>query len=131
MTTKTPKRPTFSWANTTPVEQSQVLYHVGSDGHTIFDPDALKEAGCSAYIIDAFTTVEKSDGSWKGSITDSRTGEMVKELRGLYGLTLVRSLARYYGVESHKFGRGSEARELTEGITNALIVADGGKEAGE
>jgi len=128
VTTKTSKTPPFSWENTTPVEQSQVLYLVGGDGHTIFDPDALKAAGCSAYIIDAFTTVEKSDGSYKGTIFDSRTGEPQKEMRGLYGLTLVRSLARYYGVESHKFGRGSEARELTEGITNALIVADGGKE---
>jgi hypothetical protein len=127
------KAPTFSWDKTTVVEQSQVLYHVGGDGHTIFSADALKEAGCSPYIIDAFTTVEKSDGSWKGSITSSETGDLVQELRGVYGLTLVRSLARYYGITSHAFGRGTEARQLTEGITNALIAADdntAGKEQG-
>jgi len=119
VTTKT-KQPTFSWANTTPAEQAKVLEMVGDDGHTIFDADALKEAGASAYIIDHFTTVEKSDGSWKGSITDSRSGNYVDELRGVYGLTVTRSLASYYGVRSGAFGRGTEARQLSAGIREHL-----------
>jgi hypothetical protein len=118
------KAPTFSWDNVPVVDQARILYLVGGDGHSIFDADALKAEGASAYVIDHFTTVEKSDGSYKGSIFSSETGELQKELRGVYGLTVTRSLARHYGVESHKFGRGSEARELTEKLTTALIAAD-------
>jgi len=121
--TKTAKRPTFSWANTTAADQAKVLDLIGGDGHTIWSPVALKNDGCSAYIIDAFTTVEKSDNSYKGSIFSSETGERQESMTGLYGLTLIRSLARHYGVSSSKLGRGSEARELTAGIQRHLEQA--------
>lgn len=125
MTTKT-KRPTFSWADTSVAQQTSLLDKIGGDGHTIWSADALKMDDPSlTFIIDNFTTVEKSDGSWKGSITSSETGELVQELRGVYGLTVIRSLARHYGVTSGAFGRGTEARQLTAGILEHI-----GKEAG-
>jgi hypothetical protein len=123
------KAPTFSWANTTPAQQAKVLEYIGGDGHTIWNPDALKMDAADTtpidYIIDAFTTEEKSDQSYKGSIFSSETGERQESMRGVYGLTVIRSLARHYGVTSTKFGRGSEARELTAGILEHL-----GKEQG-
>ena len=117
---KTAKRPTFSWANTTAADQAKLLDIIGGDGHTIWSAPALINDGVPAYIIDTFTTVEKSAGSWKGSITSTETGDLVEELRGVYGLTVIRSLGRHYGVTSDKFGRGSEARELTDGIRRHL-----------
>jgi hypothetical protein len=120
--TKT-KRPTFSWGNTTVADQTKLMDTIGGDGHTIWSAPALIEDGVPTYIIDHFTTVEKSDGSWKGSITSTETGDLVEELRGVYGLTVIRSLAGYYSVYSHKFGRGSEARELTDGIRVHLAEA--------
>jgi len=123
VTTKTAKRPTFSWANTTTADQVKLLDVIGSDGHTIWSAPALIEDGIPAYIIDHFTTVEKSDGSWKGSIFDTHTGELQAELRGGYGLTVIRSLAGYYGVRSGAFGRGTEARQLTAGIFEHLKEA--------
>jgi hypothetical protein len=116
------RKPTFSWDNVTVEEQVKLLDDIGGDGHTIWSAEGLKEDGISAYIVDAFTRVEKSDGSYKGSIFDSHTGELQKELRGVYGLSVIRSLAGHYGVTSHKFGRGSEARELTEGIRTKLGI---------
>jgi hypothetical protein len=110
------KAPTFTWSNTTVADQQKLLDIIGGDGHTIWNAPALIEDGVPAYIIDAFTTVEKSDGSWKGSITSTDTGNLVESLRGVYGLTVIRSLAAHYGEHSGKFGRGSEARELTEKI---------------
>ena len=115
----TSKRAAFSWTNVSPEQQSKLLDVIGGDGHTIYSADALKEQ-IDAYVIDRFTTVEKSDGSWKGSITSSETGELVSELRGVYGLTVIRSLAAHYGVTSHAFGRGTEARQLTAGIRDHL-----------
>lgn len=119
------KASVFSWSNVSIEQQRLLMDAVGSDGHTIFSADALKEHGLDAYVIDHFTTVEKSDGSWKGSITDSRSGNLVDELRGVYGLTVTRSLANHYGVRSAAFGRGTEARQLTAGILDII-----GKEQG-
>jgi hypothetical protein len=122
---KTAKRPTFSWGNVSIEQQRAVVEMFGDDGHSILNADVLRtDSDVPDYVIDAFTTVEKSDGSLKGSIfTDAG---VVAELRGIYCLTVIRSLAAHYGVVSHKFGRGSEARELTAGILEHL-----GKEAGE
>lgn len=119
------RKPTFTWDQVSRLEQIQILDTIGGDGHTIWSADGLKEDGCSPYVVDAFTTVEKSDGSWKGSITTANG--MVDELRGVYGLTLIRSLARHYGVTSHAFGRGTEARQLTQGIRDEWdrIMLDG------
>ena len=108
------KAPTFTWANVSPDDQRKVLDIIGYDGHTIWRAEAIAEVNQS--VADAFTRTERSDGSWKGSITRSDTGQMVGELRGIYGLSVIRSLAGFYHEESHKFGRGSEARELTAKI---------------
>jgi hypothetical protein len=117
--TKT-KKPAFSWDNVSQEQQIKLLETIGGDGHTIWSAPGLIEDGIDGYIIGAFTTVEKSDGSWKGSIFNS--SGMVDELRGVYGLTVIRSLASHYGESSSKFGRGSEARELTEKIRKHLGV---------
>jgi hypothetical protein len=114
------KAPTFSWDNVSREQQLAVLDMFGDDGHSILNADTMRaDSDIPAYVIDAFETVEKSDGSYKGSIF-SHTGERMAELRGIYCLTVIRSLARHYGVTSHKFGRGSEARELTAGIRQHL-----------
>jgi len=109
---------TFSWSKVTPEQQAKLLEVIGGDGHTIWSADGLIEDGIDASIVAAFTRVEKSDSSYKGSIfTDQGR---VAELRGVYGLTVIRSLAAYYSETSGKFGRGSEARELTEKIRTHL-----------
>jgi hypothetical protein len=128
---KTAKRPTFSWANVSLADQTKLLDLIGGDGHTIWSATALIEDGVPAYVIDTFTTVERSDGSHKGSIYPSDSlglpgMPILAELRGVYGLTVIRSLASHHGVSSWKMGRGSEARDLTEQIRAKLE-----KEAGE
>ena len=113
-------KPVFSWHKTTVEQQRKLLEYIGGDGHTIWNADALKadaqDTVAIDYIVDAFTRTERSDGSYKGSLFDGQTGEYRDTLRGVYGLTVIRSLAAHYDVHSSKFGRGSEARELTEGI---------------
>jgi len=119
------KAPTFSWDNVTREQQLAVVEMFGDDGHSILNADAMRaDSDIPPYVIDAFETVEKSDSSYKGSIFSSETGERMKELRGIYCLTVIRSLARHYGVRSSKFGRGSEARELTAGIRQQLEAGE-------
>lgn len=120
-TTKAAKRPPFSWDMVSPTDQVIVLNAFADDGHSIYNSDGLRADNLVApSVLDEFTVIEKSDSSYKGSIFSSETGERVAEMRGIYGLTVLRSLARYYGVTSSKFGRGSEARELTAGIRAIL-----------
>lgn len=119
-------KPSFSWDAVSLEGQIAVLDMFGDDGHTILDADAIREKsaenGVPTSVIDRFTTVEKSDGSYKGSIFSTQTGETLAELRGIYCLSVIRSLAGYYGVTSHAFGRGTEARQLTAGIRDKLGV---------
>ena len=120
------KKPTFSWDTVSQDEQILVLDMFGDDGHSILNADAMRaESDIPIAVIDAFETVEKSDGSYKGSIFSEQTGERLLELRGIYCLTVIRSLARHHGVTSHKFGRGSEARELTAGL-RAILQKEAG-----
>jgi len=122
MPTRKPRvrKPRFSWTQVSRDQQAKLLDVIGGDGHTIWSADALKADGLDAAMIDAFTTVEKSDGSWKGSIFSSETGELQPELRGVYGLSVIRSLASHYLVTSAAFGRGTEARQLTQGIRERM-----------
>lgn len=127
-----PKRsnpPAFTWSNVSLVDQAYLMDLIGGDGHTIYSAPALIEGGVPAYVIDTFTQVERSDSSYKGSIFSTATGERQESMRGVYGLTVIRSLAAHYGMTSSKFGRGSEARELSEGIRVNLAKA-ATKEAG-
>lgn len=121
-------RAVFSWDKVSLKAQRELLDVIGDDGHTIWSADGLKEDGVDAYIVDAFTRVERSDGSHKGSIyAPGASGlpgtPIISELRGVYGLTVLRSLAAHYDVHSTKFGRGSEARDLTDGISIHLKEA--------
>ncbi len=123
------KGPRFSWAEVPLADQAKLIEEIGFDGHTIWDADKLKESGLNARAIDQFTTVEKSDGSWKGSIFSTTTGELQAELRGVYGLSLIRSLATYHDIHSHAFGRGTEARQLSGDLQSRLRVLIAAQEA--
>lgn len=117
------QKSTFSWDDISREQQLAVLEMFGDDGHSILNADALRaDSDIPTAVIDAFETVEKSDNSYKGSIFSPETGERLPELRGIYCLAVIRSLAHYHGVRSAKLGRGSEARELTAGIRQLLQV---------
>lgn len=121
----TTRKAVFSWDNVSWEDQRAVVEMFGDDGHSILNADALRaDSTIPTSVIDHFETVEKSDGSYKGSIFSTKTGERMPELRGIYCLSVIRSLAGYYGVTSTKFGRGSEARELTAGIRLTIKEAE-------
>ena len=94
---------------------------VGGDGWTIFDCDWIVGLGVPQELVDRVTTVEKSDGTGKGSIT-ANDGTLVAELRGVYSLTLHYRVARDLGLqkaidESHGYsGRGFQAQHLAPAI---------------
>lgn len=90
------------------------------DGHTIFVPKAFVDAGLPTEVVEHLTTSHASDGSPKGTIFVS--GRAVQELRGVYGLDLLRFLALALGVDYPRaLGRGTEAANIRDALRQHLV----------
>lgn len=86
------------------------------DGWKIFSPEELIELGLPEDGVHNFVRTYKSDGSAKGSIWNN-SGEMVKELTGIYGLEFLIKVARELGVEyDDAMGRGFQARNIQKAL---------------
>ena len=86
------------------------------DGHSIFKPEAFSEAGLPNEVVEYITHTYKSDGSPKGTIFVD--GQPVKELKGVYGLDLLRLLASALNVTYRRaIGRGFEAQLIQQALT--------------
>ncbi len=89
------------------------------DGHSILKPEAFIEAGLPADVVEYLTRSYKSDGSPKGTIFVA--GRPVKELKGVYGLDVLRFLASALGVEYRSaIGRGFEAQNIQQALRQHL-----------
>lgn len=89
------------------------------DGHTIFTPQAFLDAGLPGDVVEHLTRTHASDGSPKGTVFVS--GRAVTELRGVYGLDVLRFLAAALEVEYPDcLGRGTEARMIQAAIKSHL-----------
>ena len=98
-----------------------ILKKYGNDGHTLWDPEGFLKIGIPKEIVDRWTHVEKSDGTPKGTIISN--GRIVKELKSIYGLSMLRSLADMVKADTSKcdaIGRGTEACQLTKAILQAI-----------
>jgi acyl CoA:acetate/3-ketoacid CoA transferase len=81
------------------------------DGHNIMSPQAFVDAGLPQEVVAHLTRTYKSDGTPKGTLFVN--GQAVGELRGVYGLDLLKFLAAALGVEyPSAFGRGRQARHI-------------------
>ena len=94
----------------------------GNDGHSIWKAESVPFADLGLDKIEAKRLVQtfKSDTSDPKS-TIFKDGKIVKELEGVYSLSLLSAVAGKLGVEDaggFLFGRGSRARAL-----NAAILA--------
>jgi hypothetical protein len=81
------------------------------DGHTIFKPEAFTEVGVPSEVVDYLSSTFKSDGTPKGTIFVQ--GQPVKELKGVYGLDMLKFLAMALDVEyADAIGRGFQAQNI-------------------
>lgn len=94
------------------------------DGHTIYDPKHFTEHGLNASIVDAFTKTLRSGNGPKATIF-GKDGEVIASLKGVYGLEVLEFIARTFGVDSWKMGRGSRASHLAEQLvaSNFTVAA--------
>lgn len=88
------------------------------DGHGIFDPKALIDAGVPQELADKFTNTYTSDfSSPKYVIYDNQTGAPVEAMQGVYGLEVLEGMIRDFGLTApEKFGRGFQAQVWKEAL---------------
>ena len=87
---------------------------IGADGHTIYPvEDFAHKADVPTELLEVAGLVRtyKSGDGPKSTITRGFSGERVEEMRGVYSLDVLRTLAGMTGYHSDKFGRGSEAED--------------------
>ena len=96
-----------------------VAEHFSNDGHGLWTVQSVAEGiGVPLDIARQWEHTYESDGSWKGSIW-GENGERVKEVRAVYALDVVESVAHALGIRSELRGRGFRCRGLCADILNA------------
>jgi hypothetical protein len=97
----------------------KLLETIGNDGHTIWKSSVLKDF--SEGITSRFIKVQKSNKKdYKSTIFDNN-GNVIEEIEGIYGLSLLGTICNDLGLEyDSKIGRGFQARCYTESIEKWL-----------
>lgn len=106
------KKSMFSWSALTINEQKTVLSIFANDGHTIYSTGYLINNNCPTPVIKQFSMRQVSDRADPKS-TISINDQPVDEMYGVYGLSVLWSLAHYYNITTDKMGRGFQAQDLT------------------
>ena len=99
----------------------QVLLRVASlcDGHTIFDPTLFANAGLPSHVVKFLTRIHISGDDPKSTLFVH--GKPVRQLRGIYGLDLLRLISGVLKLSvPEKFGRGSEAQAIKAALRSRL-----------
>lgn len=110
--TNTARNQGFDWSALTIAEQLSVLQIFANDGHTIYDNSYLLARDCPQSVITYFTLTHRSDRA-DPKTTITKNNEIVDSMNGVYGLTVLWSLARHYNIASYAMGRGFQAHDLT------------------
>lgn len=91
------------------------------DGHTIFKPEAFAEVGVPQDLIDRCSSTYRSDFSDPKYIISGPDGNPVVEMQGIYGLDMLESMVRDFGLRCEaKLGRGFQARVYQEALHKHL-----------
>ena len=106
-------------------EAQRLIDYIGGDGHTIFDAAKLIEGtDVPENKLACWIHTHESDTSSPKETIFANDGTVVAEVRGIYGLNLVESIACALDCHSPMQGRGSMCRDLTVQINAKLREAD-------
>lgn len=91
------------------------------DGHTIFEPEAFLEVGVPQELVDRCTNVYESNPSDYKATIFGPDGNIVNQLRGVYGLDMLSSMIRDFDIQAEpKLGRGFQAQVWKEALRKHL-----------
>jgi hypothetical protein len=92
------------------------------DGWGIFKPQTFIDMGLDPAIVSTYTCMHLSDADDpKQQITNKATGKQVEAMKGVYGLDLLRAIAKAFEIEDAPYsGRGKQARFYQEELKKKL-----------
>ena len=95
------------------------------DGHTIFDPQAFVDVGVPQELVDRCTTIHESNPSDYKQTIFGPDGNIVNQMKGIYGLDALASMIRDFKIEAEpKLGRGFQAEVWKEALRKHLTPAE-------
>ena len=116
MTTKTYES-LKEWAEAEPEALRKTVEQLGADGHTIWKDTAFPEVPENLLPVHTY----ESEGTGKGEIRSTETGERLDELRGVYGLTFLGQLVNALDLRVRGFmGRGFQASAYYKALDGYL-----------
>lgn len=102
-------------------EALSLIDYFGNDGHGIYHVDKVAEAtGVAESKLERWVHTHKSDFADHKSVVYGEDGTPVTEMRGVYALDVVDSIAYVLKIYSSMNGRGSRARDLSDQIKKTL-----------
>ena len=106
-------------------EAQRLIDYIGGNGHTIFDAAKLIEGtDVPENKLECWIHTHESDTSSPKETIFANDGSVVAEVRGIYGLDLIESIAYVLDCRSECMGRGSRCRDLTDQVRAKLREAD-------
>ena len=101
-----------------PTQRKQILAlldKIGGDGHGVYDPSLLSEFPVA--LQKRFTRILKSDtSSWKSTLFDS-SGNVIKQIKAFYALTVQECICADLDIEAGSYnGRGFQAQACADAI---------------
>ena len=102
-----------------PTQRKQILAlleKIGGDGHGVYDPMLLSEFPVA--LQKRFTRIIKSDtSSYKSTLFDS-SGNVIKQIKAFYALTVQECICADLGIEAGSYnGRGFQAQACASAIS--------------
>ena len=106
-------------------EALSLIDFFGYDGHGIYHVDKVAETtGVPESKLERWVHTHKTDTSDPKSTIYGDSGRPITELRGIYALDVVDSIAYVLKIYSSMNGRGSRARDLSGQIKEAFADTD-------
>ncbi len=106
-------------------EAQRLIDYIGGNGHGIFELAKVVEgADVPESKLECWVHTYKSDTSSPKETIFAPDGSVMDELKGIYGLSLIESIASALGCHSPMEGRGSRCRDLTAQVRAKLREAD-------
>lgn len=95
----------------------KLLEHIGNDGHTIWKPEAITEAGFDEALAERFMHSYESDANDPKWMITGRDGKPREKLTGIYGLNVLEAICSDLGIDHYQpMGRGRTAQICTKAI---------------
>ena len=106
-----------TWKDVPQATLREIATELHGNGWGIYGPEYLEKKGVPEALVMRATRHHASDGTPKGTITNTKTGAVASSMAGIYSLDLLETICRDLELEVQDYiGRGSQAWADAEAI---------------